>query len=144
MKSKLEYIWLDGITPTQSLRSKTRVERDFGGTLQECPMWNFDGSSTAQAEGNASDLLLKPAAIFPTHPVGRLPRYDGGSDADRHTTSPTVAHDSRTTTRTSGSDSSRSILWDTSTNLRRVPAALSGSRSYYCSARRATPLRPGS
>ena len=65
MKSKLEYIWLDGIQPTQSLRSKTRVERDFGGTLQECPMWNFDGSSTAQAEGNASDLLLKPVAIFP-------------------------------------------------------------------------------
>jgi len=65
MKTKLEYIWLDGIQPTQSLRSKTRVERDFGGTLEECPMWNFDGSSTAQAEGNASDLLLKPVAIFP-------------------------------------------------------------------------------
>ncbi len=65
MKSKLEYIWLDGIQPTQSLRSKTRVERDFGGTLAECPMWNFDGSSTAQAEGNASDLLLKPVAIYP-------------------------------------------------------------------------------
>ena len=39
MKSKLEYIWLDGYKPTQSLRSKTRVESDFGGTLEECPMW---------------------------------------------------------------------------------------------------------
>ncbi len=65
MKTKLEYIWLDGYKPTQSLRSKTRVESDFGGTLKECPLWNFDGSSTEQAEGNASDCLLKPVAVFP-------------------------------------------------------------------------------
>ena len=65
MKSKLEYIWLDGYTPTQSLRSKTMVRNDFGGTLEECPMWSFDGSSTEQAEGNASDCLLKPVAIIP-------------------------------------------------------------------------------
>jgi glutamine synthetase len=65
MKTKLEYIWLDGYKPTQSLRSKTRVASDFGGTLEDCPMWNFDGSSTEQAEGNASDCLLKPVAIFP-------------------------------------------------------------------------------
>ena len=31
MKSKLEYIWLDGYNPTQSLRSKTMVREDFGG-----------------------------------------------------------------------------------------------------------------
>jgi glutamine synthetase len=65
MKSKLEYIWLDGYKPTQSLRSKTQVRSDFGGTLEECPMWNFDGSSTAQADGSDSDCLLKPVAIFP-------------------------------------------------------------------------------
>ncbi len=65
MKSKLEYIWLDGYTPTQSLRSKTMVRNDFGGTLEECPMWVFDGSSTEQAEGNASDCLLKPVMIIP-------------------------------------------------------------------------------
>ena len=65
MKSKLEYIWLDGYKPTQSLRSKTRVETDFGGTLEECPMWSFDGSSTLQASGDDSDCLLKPVAIFP-------------------------------------------------------------------------------
>ena len=34
MKTKLEYIWLDGYEPTQSLRSKTRIETDFGGTLE--------------------------------------------------------------------------------------------------------------
>ncbi|MGH1439996.1 MAG: glutamine synthetase beta-grasp domain-containing protein [Cellvibrionaceae bacterium] len=65
MKSKLEYIWLDGYTPTQSLRSKTMVRSDFGGTLAECPMWSFDGSSTEQADGSDSDCLLKPVAIIP-------------------------------------------------------------------------------
>ena len=64
-KSKLEYIWLDGFKPTQSLRSTTRIERDFSGKIEDCPMWSFDGSSTQQAEGNDSDCLLKPVAIFP-------------------------------------------------------------------------------
>jgi glutamine synthetase len=65
MKTKLEYIWLDGYKPTQSLRSKTLVQTDFGGTLGDCPMWAFDGSSTEQAAGNDSDCLLKPVCIFP-------------------------------------------------------------------------------
>lgn len=63
--TKLEYIWLDGYKPTQSLRAKTKIVKNFGGTLAECPMWSFDGSSTEQAEGGSSDLLLKPVAIFP-------------------------------------------------------------------------------
>ena len=65
MKNKLEYIWLDGYKPTQSLRSKTRVESDFSGNIEDAPMWNFDGSSTEQADGSASDCLLKPVACFP-------------------------------------------------------------------------------
>ena len=64
-KSKLEYIWLDGYKPTQNLRSKTLVQRNFSGNLEDCPTWSFDGSSTQQAEGNDSDCLLKPVAIFP-------------------------------------------------------------------------------
>jgi glutamine synthetase len=64
-KFKLEYIWLDGYKPTQSLRSKTRIEKDFSGKLEDCPMWSFDGSSTEQAPGNSSDCLLQPVAIFP-------------------------------------------------------------------------------
>ena len=62
---KLEYIWLDGYKPTQSLRSKTRVERDFTGKLEDCPVWCFDGSSTEQASGGSSDCLLKPVFICP-------------------------------------------------------------------------------
>ena len=65
MKSKLEYIWLDGFEPTQSLRSKTQVVSDFSGELKDCPMWSFDGSSTQQATGDSSDCLLKPVAIIP-------------------------------------------------------------------------------
>ena len=63
--SKLEYIWLDGYTPTANLRSKTKIEADFGGKLNDCPIWSFDGSSTLQAEGGSSDCLLKPVAIYP-------------------------------------------------------------------------------
>lgn len=61
--AKLEYIWLDGYKPTQSLRSKTRIERDFSGNLEDCPVWCFDGSSTEQAPGGSSDCLLKPVYI---------------------------------------------------------------------------------
>nr|WP_299070053.1 glutamine synthetase beta-grasp domain-containing protein [uncultured Allomuricauda sp.] len=64
-KSKLEYIWLDGYEPTANLRSKTKIEEDFSGKLEDCSMWSFDGSSTKQAEGGSSDCLLKPVAIYP-------------------------------------------------------------------------------
>ncbi|TDO03818.1 glutamine synthetase beta-grasp domain-containing protein [Sunxiuqinia elliptica] len=65
MKAKLEYIWLDGYQPTQGLRAKTRIAENFSGKLEDCPIWSFDGSSTRQAEGGASDCLLKPVAIYP-------------------------------------------------------------------------------
>ncbi|MEX1241559.1 MAG: glutamine synthetase beta-grasp domain-containing protein [Cyclobacteriaceae bacterium] len=64
-KTKLEYIWLDGYKPTQSLRSKTKIVKNFNGTLDDCPVWSFDGSSTEQATGSKSDCLLKPVALFP-------------------------------------------------------------------------------
>ena len=64
-KSKLEYIWLDGYEPTQSLRSKTKIVENFSGQLTDAPIWSFDGSSTQQAEGHASDCQLKPVAVFP-------------------------------------------------------------------------------
>ncbi len=65
MKSKLEYIWLDGAKPTQCLRSKTRIQENFSGKLEDCAMWTFDGSSTQQAEGGMSECLLKPVFICP-------------------------------------------------------------------------------
>ena len=62
-KSKLEYIWLDGYKPTQNLRGKTKIIKDFSGKLEDAPMWSFDGSSTKQAEGGSSDCLLKPVFV---------------------------------------------------------------------------------
>ena len=62
-KTKLEYIWLDGYKPTQSLRGKTKIVKDFSGKLEDCAQWCFDGSSTEQAEGGASDCLLEPVHI---------------------------------------------------------------------------------
>jgi len=66
-KLKLEYLWLDGYKPVPNLRAKTKiVDGDPDRfTLEECPMWGFDGSSTQQAEGHSSDCMLKPVAIYP-------------------------------------------------------------------------------
>ena len=63
MAVKLEYIWLDGYKPTQSLRSKTKIVKEFSGKLEDLEMWSFDGSSTEQAPGGSSDCLLKPVFI---------------------------------------------------------------------------------
>jgi glutamine synthetase len=41
------------------------VELSDEPTLEELPIWNFDGSSTRQAEGSSSDCLLQPVALFP-------------------------------------------------------------------------------
>ncbi len=58
---KAEYIWMDGAEPTQKLRCKTKIVAD--GELP--PTWGFDGSSTNQAAGHASDCVLKPVYICP-------------------------------------------------------------------------------
>jgi len=65
-KYKLEYIWLDGYTPLANLRSKTQI-KEFASfpKLGDLPDWGFDGSSTQQAEGKSSDIVLKPVAVFP-------------------------------------------------------------------------------
>ena len=65
-KYKLEYIWLDGYTPVPNLRGKTQIkEFDSFPSLEELPLWGFDGSSTQQAEGHSSDCVLKPVRVFP-------------------------------------------------------------------------------
>ena len=51
-----EYIWIDGTEPTREVRSKTKVlaDKDKPG------LWGFDGSSTNQATGDNSDVVLRP------------------------------------------------------------------------------------
>jgi glutamine synthetase len=58
---KAEYIWIDGTEPTARLRSKTKIVAD-GADL---PIWGFDGSSTNQAPGKASDCVLRPVFSCP-------------------------------------------------------------------------------
>ena len=67
-KIKAEYIWMDGHFPTQKLRSKTTVINGPITNIEQLPDWGFDGSSTLQAEGNASDCLLKPV-YFALDPI---------------------------------------------------------------------------
>ena len=64
MSYKYEYIWLDGNEKEPGLRSKTKVLPE-GLKLQELPVWFYDGSSTGQAEGRYSDLMLKPVRMYP-------------------------------------------------------------------------------
>ncbi len=66
-KYKLEYIWLDGYVPSPNLRGKTLIkEFDVFPTLEQLPLWGFDGSSTMQAEGKSSDCVLKPVFFIRT------------------------------------------------------------------------------
>jgi glutamine synthetase len=74
MKIKLEYVWLDGYHPEPNLRSKVKVidapvhevngKKLHGITLNDCPEWSFDGSSTNQAQGHFSDRILKPVRLY--------------------------------------------------------------------------------
>ncbi len=56
MAIKAEYIWTDGTEPTPRLRAKTKILEN----AKDLPIWGFDGSSTNQAPGKASDCVLKP------------------------------------------------------------------------------------
>jgi glutamine synthetase len=53
-KYKLEYIWLDGYTPTPNLRGKTQIkEFDAFPTLEQLPLWGFDGSRPCRPKATA-------------------------------------------------------------------------------------------
>ena len=69
MKIRLEYVWLDGYKPEPNLRSKVKIY-DFESIKKQLredkkvPIWNFDGSSTNQAETGSSDCILNPVRIY--------------------------------------------------------------------------------
>jgi len=63
--AQVTYIWIDGSNPTQTLRSKVKIVPHNKKllTLEDFPQWNFDGSSTYQATGHDSDLILQPVCF---------------------------------------------------------------------------------
>jgi len=77
-KIMAEYVWIDAGGDTRSKSrtiDPTKLEKDADGKYKELKPeevsldllknWNFDGSSTDQAPGNNSDVLLKPVAMYP-------------------------------------------------------------------------------
>eukprot|EP00546_Thalassionema_frauenfeldii_P009753 CAMPEP_0178914474 /NCGR_PEP_ID=MMETSP0786-20121207/11446_1 /TAXON_ID=186022 /ORGANISM="Thalassionema frauenfeldii, Strain CCMP 1798" /LENGTH=416 /DNA_ID=CAMNT_0020587387 /DNA_START=34 /DNA_END=1284 /DNA_ORIENTATION=+ len=67
-----EYVWVDAVGNT---RSKTRtLPSSKASSVDSLPKWNFDGSSTDQAPGDDSEVILYPQRIF-VDPF--RPRSDG-------------------------------------------------------------------
>jgi len=63
-----EYVWRGGANHQYfsdvDLRSKAMVLSKPPKDISELKVWNYDGSSTNQAPGNDSEVLLDPVAIF--------------------------------------------------------------------------------
>ena len=56
-----DYVWIGG---NMELRSKVMVLERTEATLADFPEWNYDGSSTAQASGSDSEVIIKPNSIY--------------------------------------------------------------------------------
>jgi len=61
MKVLVEYVWIGG---NNELRSKTKVMDKEVHSVNDLSEWNYDGSSTAQAAGEDSEVIIKPCALF--------------------------------------------------------------------------------
>ena len=56
-----EYIWLDA---NKKFRSKTKVIYDLmDNNVYMYPKWDYDGSSTGQANGTSSEIVLVPIFV---------------------------------------------------------------------------------
>jgi glutamine synthetase len=60
----LEYIWIDAFDNTRSKLKVIEVDEHYVFDSRDLTEWNFDGSSTGQAEGRNSDVLLKPVNVY--------------------------------------------------------------------------------
>lgn len=58
----VEYVWIGG--GNNALRGKTKVVNGEINAVSDLSDWNFDGSSTEQAQGTDSEVIIKPRALF--------------------------------------------------------------------------------
>jgi len=58
----VEYVWIGG--GNNALRGKTKVVNGEVNSVSDLSDWNFDGSSTEQAQGTDSEVIIKPRALF--------------------------------------------------------------------------------
>ncbi|VAH88331.1 unnamed protein product [Triticum turgidum subsp. durum] len=58
----VEYLWIGG--SGIDIRSKARTVNGPITDASQLPKWNYDGSSTGQAPGEDSEVILYPQAIF--------------------------------------------------------------------------------
>ena len=59
-----EYIWIGGHGELHS-KAKTFISNNKYITLNDFPAWNYDGSSTNQADTYNSEIILKPISFYP-------------------------------------------------------------------------------
>ena len=82
----VEYVWCSGANAHHDIRSKvctlecTAAEiesyrEDPSILLEKLHRWNFDGSSTGQAKGKDTEILIKPVRVY-RHPfITELPSF---------------------------------------------------------------------
>jgi len=69
-----EYIWLDS---NKRFRSKARTIKNCTGDNPNIfPDWTYDGSSTNQADGTDSEIILHPVAVY-TCPFRTKSKFEG-------------------------------------------------------------------
>jgi len=62
MRYLADYVWIGG---RQELRSKVRVmDGELDMDVSKYPDWNYDGSSTGQAKGSDSEVIVKARKVY--------------------------------------------------------------------------------
>ena len=86
MRHILEYVWIDAVGGMRSKNRVVRLDSSLDDDIDIARMnaepekweWSFDGSSTGQATGTDSDVILRPVAVYPNPFYQSPPAGDPG------------------------------------------------------------------